>query len=292
MAPRLLGRTNASVPPVWLSLRAERADSLEAIISVAEESQTPIDVTTLPALCGRYLREARVLVAAELPADYASATGGIQAADLMSAGILQTLCSLGRPALDIAFLRISAEDERLDGAMEALESARAEGHIRWLGLRCDSRVALSSWHSHDAFEVVDVPRNHWADGLYREVLPLAKDRRVGVITSRPLAWRYGLPFMRLASADPETSSRLATLAIRDLCENHPVVVGVRSEQEAHNAIAARDEPLSPDLSEQLRPYLEAASEPAGWEAFADEGDSVARRAYRAWKADRREGVVR
>jgi len=100
------------------------------------------------------------------------------AADLVQAHILQTLSAIGREWVDFYFLRSrrALEEFQLSGAFEALESARREGHIRFLGLYADgpAQATIANWQFHDAFEVLCTEPNETLEAM-------AHDRRVGVL---------------------------------------------------------------------------------------------------------------
>ncbi len=61
----------------------------------------------------------------------------------------------------------------------ALETARQEGHVRFLGIFCDGPplATLGTWQFHDAFEVLLAPVGEALEMLE----PLARERRVGVV---------------------------------------------------------------------------------------------------------------
>ena len=132
---------------------------------------------------------------------YERANDDRHAGDLIQAHLIETLSSIGREWIDVYFLRVrrAVDEAQLSGALEAMELARQEGHIRYLGIVCDgsSLATLGMWQFHDAFDLLLVPRNHYDDEAYRTLAPLARERRVGVVTSRPLNWGWGLPFTAL-----------------------------------------------------------------------------------------------
>ena len=119
--------------------------------------------------------------------DYILATDHDHAITLVQAHLIETLSAIGREKIDFYFLRVqrAAEEYQVSGVLEALEMARQEGHIGFVGLACDgpSLATLNLWQFHDAFDVVLIP-----DAVSFETLaPLAAERRVGVVLDG--AWR-------------------------------------------------------------------------------------------------------
>ena len=110
------------------------------------------------------------------------ATSEDHATDLVQAHLIETLSAVGRDCLDFYFLRIrrTLEEYQVNGALAALEAARGEGHLRFLGLHATGHplAALGLWQFHDAFEVLLLPDDEDARTTLE---PLAKQRRVGVI---------------------------------------------------------------------------------------------------------------
>jgi len=113
------------------------------------------------------------------------------AADLVQAHIIQTLSAIGREWVDFYFVRSrrALEEYQLSGAFEALENARREGHIRFLGLYAEgsTQATIANWQFHDAFEVI------CSDGD-SALEAMAGDRRVGVLkrSKEPLENSYCL----------------------------------------------------------------------------------------------------
>jgi aryl-alcohol dehydrogenase-like predicted oxidoreductase len=119
------------------------------------------------------------------------------ASDLMQAHLIETLSAVGREYLDFYFLRVRSplEEFQVDGALEALEMARQEGHIRFIGLSSEGQShlpALGLWQFHDAFDTVLLTPSQ------ESLAKLAQERRVGVV------WRH-------SSTGPELESSLAEL---------------------------------------------------------------------------------
>lgn len=204
----VLGRTNRVFPPVWLELQVPPTPSdnwLENLVGAARATGAPIDVSTSPGLWGNALRGCTNDLIARGGTTVEQATSTDHAAILMQAEILQTLCALNRESIDIFFLRIRGklEENQIEGALEALEMAKQEGHIRHLGISAEgpALAVLGTWHLHDAFELILVPKQS-----YSTLAPLAEERRVGIVTCEILE------------------------------KSHPVLVGVRTPQEIEVAM--------------------------------------------------------
>lgn len=281
---RLLGRTNLEFPRVWLSLSApKQVGQHEALVESAISSGVPVDITSHPALWGGYLRGTSAFLTALSTVDYLHASDDKRAADFTQAHLIEVLSAIGREYIDIYFLRVTsaAEEYQISGVLEALENARQEGHIRFIGLACDgpSLATLGLWQFHDAFDVVLVPRNHNSQESYRTLAPLAAERRVGVVTSRPLNWGYGLPFVaipdlwRLGNLTRSFYGiSLAQAVVANLSEDHPVMIGVRTPEEVEQAIQAGQLTCPDGLMAMLEPFIEAFNSSDLWESLKNSQD--------------------
>lgn len=184
----VFGRTNLALPDVWLRLVAppEPADGwIEGLVAAAVDSGAPLDVSAAPVLWGPPLRGSSPFLVAFGTNEPEAATDSDHACDLVSAHLIQVLSSLGRSGLDLYFLTVRRawEEHQVDGALRALEAARADGLVRHVGLAASGPplAALSVWQFRDAFEVLFVPDAE-ADAALR---PLAEARRVGVLSGAP-----------------------------------------------------------------------------------------------------------
>jgi predicted aldo/keto reductase-like oxidoreductase len=108
----------------------------------------------------------------------------------LEANLIELMTSLNRSIIDFYFLdpRASLEDFQLDGALQALETARAEGQVRYLGFSALDNVlsAKLMWTLRDAFEALAL-RFDEDDPDPGGLLHLARERRVGILTLRPTA---------------------------------------------------------------------------------------------------------
>lgn len=167
---------------MWLSLRTPGdVEHIDPMISAVIDSELPIDVSAQPALWGGRVRGVERTFIASGVADYVRAIDEKHACDLTQAHLIQTLSCLGRETLDFYLLRVrrAVEEYQIAGVMIALEMARQEGHLRFLGLLCDgpALASLGLWQFHDAFEIVVVG----TDDAENTLAPIAADRRVGLV---------------------------------------------------------------------------------------------------------------
>jgi hypothetical protein len=186
----VFGRTNEALPDVWLRLVAPSLPTdgwIGDLVSAAVATGAPLDVTAAPVLWGPALRREGLFLVAFGTHEPEHATDSDHACDLVSAHLVQVLSALGRPSLDLYFLTVRRawEEHQTDGALRALESARADGLVRHVGLSVAGSplAALGLWQFRDAFEAVYAPDAE----AERVVRPLAESRRVGVLTP------YGSP---------------------------------------------------------------------------------------------------
>ncbi len=223
------------------------------------------------------------------PHSYDSATDDRHAADLIQAHLLETLSSIGREWIDIYFLRVRKNmgEAQISGALEAMEMARQEGHIRHLGLLSDgpALATLGLWQFHDAFEAIMVPRNPVIADQYQTLSPLAQERRVGIVSCKPLNWGYGLPVTDLAS--DEEKKPFATAVIASLCKEHPVLVSVRSPEEVEVALNAANVEPPESLTAIIEPYLATYSDENFWQELLSSSVQHKREAADRWAAAQR-----
>ncbi len=180
MATDILGRTNQSFPREWVRLVAVDGRPLSDVVASALEAKTVLDISANPALWGGQMRGTDALLMTRGGLEIERAPDEKTACDLIQAHLIQTLSAIGREYIDFYFLQVRRrlEEYQITGALQALESAKQEGHIRFLGLAAEGPglAVQSVWQFHDAFEVL----------LLREpdegLVGLARERRVGVVT--------------------------------------------------------------------------------------------------------------
>ncbi len=191
----LLGRTNQAFPKTWVRPRPgtpsgelNPQQALRDLLKFAIEQHLPIDVSIQPALIGGQIRSEDFISISRSRTDYTVATDHTHAVTLVQAHLIETLSAIGREKIDFYFLRVqrAAEEFQISGVLEALEMARQEGHIGYVGLACDgpSLASLNLWQFHDAFDAVLIPD----DVSFDTLAPLAVERRVGVVIDG--AWRH------------------------------------------------------------------------------------------------------
>ncbi len=301
----VLGRTNRAYPAIWISLAAPQAATSEGwrdrLVTSALEAQTVIDISKGPALWGGALRQLDLGEAAQIMTigglDAERATDARHARDLVEAHLIETLSAIGRDHLEFYFFQVrgSLKSYQTEGALEALEMARQEGHVRHVGLCCDGPASEigAIWQAHDAFDAVLTPRNHYSASSYGALIPLAKERRVGMVTSKPLNWGYGMPFVNLpiqwkvSDLDRTLNpSALGQAAIQDLARDNPVLVGVRTAEEIGWAMAAPETTKPDGFEEILATYRTAWDSEEEWKLLSRSQDPIARKAAERRRLDR------
>jgi aryl-alcohol dehydrogenase-like predicted oxidoreductase len=284
-----------SLPRIWLSLSAPDepdagADWRERLVSTALESGLPIDVGSQPGFWGGALRgtEARLMTIGG--ADVARAVDAEHAGHLIEAHLIETLSAVGRQNLDVYFLHIRAplQEFQIAGALEALQSARQEGVLGVVGVCADPRLAdaqaISALLSRNrSFEALLLPRNHYAQDVYRTLRPAGK--KAHVASFRPLNWGYGLPFPMLPSVwrlrnltQSFYGLTIAQAALADLARDHPVLVGVRTPEEVRLAAEALAHELPEGLDAMLEPFRQAFDGEDDWHELLEHPRPLARAA--------------
>jgi hypothetical protein len=233
---------------------------LDALLEAASEANVPIDITSQPSLWGARIRPDNRFLTYVSSSHFENSVDEAHAANLVQADLIQTLSAIGHETIDIYFLRIrrAIEEFQINGILEALESARQEGHIRFIGLCCDGGpfAALSLWQFHDAFDVLQVPQNPFDHDAYDQLTPLARERRVGVVSSKTLDWLGDRPFETPTRAEERTT---AISYLTRLSSHHPILATVRSADEILAALSVDPScPLSPFESAELDAAVESA----------------------------------
>lgn len=255
----MLGRTNEAFPRVWLSLSVPNEgfrDSSSADLALAARATgLPIDISTQPALWGGALRGGEDTLLTFGGKYLTTAHDEKNALDLTQAHLIETLSALGRETVDVYALTVRKplEEWQINGALEALEDARQEGHIRHFALHAEGSglAALGFWQFHDFAEILAVPRNPVMHEAYDTLAPLAAERRAGILATAPLDWRPGASASALVSRlgfapEREAARDLLAWASRE----GPVLATVRTPADVEVAAAASE--ASPDAP----PYLD------------------------------------
>jgi aryl-alcohol dehydrogenase-like predicted oxidoreductase len=194
--------------------------------------------------------------------DYHRATDEDHACDLIQAHLIEVLSCVGREWIDLYYLRVEEmpEEYQLSGALQALELAKQEGHVKHIGISCAGSpfAALGAWQFHDAFETLLVPRSHTDVDAYQVLSPLAKERRVGIVTNQPFRsdsvnWAYDA--IPVESVEVEEREALMTAVLADLCAEHPVVVEVDSPRRIQMAVEASSMGTQPHAGERVSEFI-------------------------------------
>ncbi len=187
MSSEVLGRTNHVFPPVWIRLTlppiSTPEDWVQQLVDAALNQQTVIDISTNPGLWGGKMRGTQATLMTIGGSEIERAPDEQTAFDLTQAHLIQTLSAIGREWIDFYFLSIrrNLEEFQINGALQALDFARKEGHVKFLGLAADGPglAVQGLWQFRDAFEVILLPNED--SGL----VAMAKERRVGVVCMTP-----------------------------------------------------------------------------------------------------------
>lgn len=211
--------------------------------------------------------------------DIEVATDERHASHLLQAQLIQVLSCLGRPQIDFFCFKVrkGLEEFQINGALSALEEARQDGLVKWIGLSSEgpALAALGTWQFHDAFDVVLVSRSHFDQTDYATLAPLAIERRVGVVTTKPWDWN-GRTVETLGEWGSETHdlARLRNLTqgffglslkqalLNDLAKDHPVLAEVSSAAELQAALKAPTLPMPEGLESLIQEYKAAIEVPA------------------------------
>jgi aryl-alcohol dehydrogenase-like predicted oxidoreductase len=255
------GRTNVPVPSVWYQLLVPRQTEegwIAPMVDAAVETGAPLDVTDGAPLWGSRLRGTGASVVVRGGLELERATEEKAASEQISAHLIQMLSALGTEKIDFYYLRVrrALEESVLNGAMEALESAREDGLVRFFGLSAEgsAMAALGLWQFHDAFESVMVPRNPLDFEAYDTLKDLAQKRRVGLVTRKPLQWAEGEFALELPGAEKQLNDLQNLLA--SYAAEHSVLVGVRSAQEVRWAQQATEKTPESDPALALKPLID------------------------------------
>lgn len=177
-----LGRSKLQVPRTVLRLAWPHDGFAEAerLVESALRAGCVMDVTDGTLLWGPLLRDQNCVTLYRGGLGVQNAASAEHAATLVAADLLQAASALGRPLIDVFVLRSlrALETYQLDGAIEAIDGARADGLVRFGGLSIEGpeQAGLMNWQFRDAFDIVMAPSNFLA------ARALASERRVGFIS--------------------------------------------------------------------------------------------------------------
>lgn len=194
MKTRILGRTGLEVSAVGfggIPIQGLPAAAAEAVVREAlDRGITFFDsargYTDSEAKLGRALAGAgdRVVVATKTMARTDAA---------MSAEIDTSLENLGRETIDLYQMHNVATEDAFaqvlgpGGAYEAMDRARRDGKIRFIGVTGHSREMLLRAIATDLFDTVQHPYNPLEKEWRADVVPAARAKGLGVIGMKPAA---------------------------------------------------------------------------------------------------------
>ena len=188
---------------------------------------------------------------------------------------------LGTDRVDVFWLRYDAgehTDDMLRYSIEAMREAKEAGKIRAIGnsghYTAFMQKTMGEW---DAWDVIMFPFNFAHRRAEDYVLPVAKERDVGVVVMKPFACgrffridpRVGFRDERVLSIAEQ--SQVATAALKWILQDdrvHTIVPAMNELNHVDAAAAASGNPLTPDESELLDEI--AARSPSYAECFGGE----------------------
>lgn len=168
-------------------------------------------------------------------------------------------------------------------AVEALEEARRKGHTRYVGYSGDAQAALYAIEC-GRFDTLQTSVSVADQQSIDLLLPLARERQMGVIAKRPIAnaaWRWGrrpaneyhheywdrLQKLRFDFLEGDVSAAVG-IALRFTLSQpgvHTAIVGTQNaERWQQNARLLGEGPLPPDRIERIRDRWREVA-PATWE---------------------------
>ncbi len=210
--------------------------------------------------------------------------------DWSKAGLLQSversLQRLKTDAVDLLQLHSCSLEELKKGeCIEALEQAKKDGKTRYIGYSGDSQAARFAVES-GRFDALQISVNLCDQECIDLVLPLAKEKGMGVIAKRPIAnavWRHDADpngghdvyWQRLqelaydfASGDArkrEDADGTAGIAMRFTAMQpgvHTLIIGTsKPERWKQNADLMRAGPLKPELAAAIRARWKKVAKP-------------------------------
>jgi aryl-alcohol dehydrogenase-like predicted oxidoreductase len=180
----------------------------------------------------------------------------------------------------------SLEELKKDECIEALEQAKKEGKTRFIGYSGDSQAARYAVEC-GRFDALQTSINFCDQESIDLVLPLAKEKGMGVVAKRPIAnavWRFDADLEKgshdvywkrlqelkydFASGDArkrEDADGIAGIAMRFTAMQpgvHTLIVGTsKPERWKQNADLMRAGPLKKELAESIRARWKEVAKP-------------------------------
>lgn len=273
--PPLFGRTNKAYPPVWLSLQQpwpSQEGAAEKLAEAALAAETVLDLSSSLSRWGSLLRGSKPAIALFVGREVEGAGSAESASSMVAASLISQLSCLGRDNVEFCFLpvRRALEEHQINGALEAMESARSDGLVNHFGLSAAGSAygVLSTWQFHDAFEAIMIPMG--SEGGFEETLaPMAQTRRVGICACQPLSWGARvalceLPAVRAAAeaAGVDAAQALLSHSLRF----GSALLGVRSPEQIPSRAAAPPDPGA--IAAIVAAARAALADPREWSALA------------------------
>lgn len=275
-------------PSLWASLAVPstgfQSESPADIVAVCREHGLPMSIASQPALWGGSLRGGTDVLIQSGTLQIEKATSEDHATDLVQAHLIETLSAVGRETIDFYFLPIrrALEEYQINGALAALEFAKQEGHVRFLGLKADGPglAVLGMWQFHDAFEALWVKKPLFEADTYETLVPLAQQRRVGVLVSNVDEAGYGLSVETFGLAHGEQK------LVAQNRRQHPVLMRVDSTQKLQATFSSDNTFSTSEISEaEVRSTQQAFNDANFWQQLSTSTDPAIQKGFAAWKED-------
>lgn len=128
------------------------------------------------------------------------------------------------------------------GPMDAYQQLQRDGKVRFLGITAEEPVTLRPFIETNLFDVIQIRYNIIYQEAWHTILPLARERNVGVVLMRPLSSGIFQKLMRTARPDIDQYVDLNELALNYVLSDPNVstaIVGMRriAEVERNNAVS-------------------------------------------------------
>ncbi len=128
------------------------------------------------------------------------------------------------------------------GPLDAYQQLQREGKIRFIGITAEEPVTLRPFLDTDRFDVIQIRYNIIYQAAWHNILPLARERDVGVVLMRPLSSGIFQKLLRAARPDIDQYLDLNAVALNYVLSDPRVstaIVGMRriAELEANNRVS-------------------------------------------------------
>ncbi|HJP81969.1 MAG TPA: hypothetical protein VJ835_00565 [Fimbriimonadaceae bacterium] len=182
MASDNFRRTDPAFAKVWLRLPGTALPQTSEIVS-SLDPDTVLDPSANLSLWGQLLKGSPIPVLVRGQSDIELAPDEETAYNLVLGHIIQAISALQRQTLDFYVLRVrkQLQEFQISGALRAASEAKAEGHIRFIGLEAagPASAAQAVWQFHNAFDLVLLSEPDEA------LEALALERGVELVTQYP-----------------------------------------------------------------------------------------------------------